>query len=354
MKVASPMSRYTPLQCHSILLLIAAGFFVATSVPARAGDGWRTTLLEENDSLYFNSDKHYTQGLRLSALTPVLERGWENDIFDFIGNVPTVFGPGGTRRAALFTGQSIFTPKNVNIKPPDATDRPYAGWLYGGASLLQETDGSTLENLEIQLGVVGPGALGKQAQNNFHQFIDVHQAQGWSKQIQHEVGGVLTYERFWRLPIFIATVVDRGTETGVDFVPQVGGTGGNIFTYGEAGGMLRIGRHLEADYGPVRIRPALSGTDYFNPAALGEEWGYYFFVGAQGRVVARNIFLDGNDFRQSASVTHKTLVADLETGISVFWSSHVRLDVSAVRRTREFVGQRHPDVTGTAALAFTW
>lgn len=156
------------------------------------------------------------------------------------------------------------------------------------------------------------------------------------------------------MPIpFLSSVSESGAH-GVDIVPQLGGTGGNIFTYGEAGGMLRIGRHLEADYGPVRIRPALSGTEYFNPAKLGDDWGYYVFVGAQGRVVARNIFLDGNDFRQSSSVTHKTLVADLETGVSVFWSSHIRFDVSAVRRTREFVGQRHPDVTGTAALAVTW
>lgn len=340
--------------CHPILPLVAAGFFVTAAIPAQADDGWRTTLLEENDSLYFNSDKHYTQGLRLSALSPVLERGWENDLFDFVGKIPSVFAPGGTRRAALFAGQSLFTPKNLDIKPPDPTDRPYGGWLYGGASLLQETDSFTLENLEVQLGVVGPGALGRQAQNDFHQFIGIHQAQGWSNQIQHEVGGVLSYEQFWRVPIpFLSSVSESGAH-GVDIVPQLGGTGGNIFTYGEAGGMLRIGRHLEADYGPVRIRPALSGTEYFNPAKLGDDWGYYVFVGAQGRVVARNIFLDGNDFRQSSSVTHKTLVADLETGVSVFWSSHIRFDVSAVRRTREFVGQRHPDVTGTAALAVTW
>src|SRR5256885_15087943 len=99
-KVIPSMRCYKPSPCRSILLLIAAGFFVAAAVPARAADGWRTSMIEENDSLYFHSDKHYTQGLRLSALSPVLERGWENDVFDFIGGIPTVFAPGGTRRAA--------------------------------------------------------------------------------------------------------------------------------------------------------------------------------------------------------------------------------------------------------------
>jgi len=333
---------------------LCVGIFGGGIACADAADGWRTTVLEENDSLYFNSDKHYTQGLRISALSPELKDNWANEVFDF---VPLIFPQGGARRVSFFAGQSIFTPKNIDIKPPDPTDRPYAGWLYGGIGFLQETKVQQLqklENLEIDLGLVGPGALGKQVQNDFHQFIGIHQAQGWSNQIQHEIGGDVSYEQLWRIPVPMLSHEGEDGVSGVDIVPQFGGTAGNVFTYGELGGMVRIGRHLEADYGPARIRPALSGTDYFNPGRLGDEWGYYVFAGVQGRAVARNIFLDGNDFRESASVTHKTLVADIQAGASVFWSSHIRFDASVVRRTREFVGQHHPDVIGTAAVAFTW
>jgi Uncharacterized protein conserved in bacteria (DUF2219) len=62
---------------------------------------------------------------------------------------------------------------------------------------------------------------------------------------------------------------------------------------------------LGADYGPVRIRPALSGTDYFDAEDLDEGRGYYFFAGTQGRVVGRDIFLGGNSFRTSPSVSKK-------------------------------------------------
>src|SRR6266550_1320101 len=58
-----------------------------------------------------------------------------------LGRVAPAFEPGGTRRTAIFLGQSIFTPKNLSIVPPEPHDRPYAGWLYVGASLLQETGG---------------------------------------------------------------------------------------------------------------------------------------------------------------------------------------------------------------------
>jgi len=325
--------------------------------PSPAADDWRTTLLEENDSLYFNSDKHYTQGVRLSFLSPVLQPdGWADDIFQFASNIPTVFANGAQsqRRVSWFVGQSIFTPKNIGIKPPDSHDRPYAGWLYAGPSLLQETDGYQLENFEIELGVIGPGAFGRQVQNDFHQLIGVHQAAGWSNQIQNEPGGVLAYDRLWRFGVPFLNWTTDGVENGVDIVPQVGGAVGNVFDYAQIGAQIRIGHHLETDYGPIRIRPSISGTDYFDGTHLGDDIGWYIFAGAGGRAVARNIFLDGNSFRTSAHVEHKTFVGDLQAGLSLYWSDRLRADFSAVRRTDEFVGQRAPDVIGTAALAFSW
>ncbi len=274
------------------------------------------TVLEENDSLYFNSDKHYTQGFRLSDLlggSPTPGSWWDRG-FDLL-NFGPFFDPGGTRKTAILAGQSIFTPKNLSLKPPDPSDRPYAGWIYGGVSMLEEApDKRMLENFEIDFGMVGPGALGEFAQNTFHQFIGAEQAQGWSSQIQQEFGGMASYERFWRLPLF------GGNSFGVDVVPELGATVGNVFTYGDAGALLRIGRGLQADYGPVRVRPALSGTDYFDPSGLENDSGWYVFVGTQGRVVGRNIFLDGNTFRTSRSVPKKTLVGDAEAGFSVNWS----------------------------------
>lgn len=336
------------------LALAAASLLFAAQIPARADDLGRVNILEENDSLYFNSDKHYTQGLRLSDLAPDLgtQSAW-NDPFNFLAELAPVFAEDGTdipyaRRYSLFLGQSIFTPKNLTLKDPSMHDRPYGGWLYAGTGLLQESDRKMLENFEIDLGVVGPAALGEVVQNDFHQLIGAQQAKGWADQIQNEPGVMLSYERLCRLPL-----IGDGNN-GVDVVPQAGATIGNVFTYGDAGALLRIGRNLHADYGPARIRPALSGTDYFDSNQLDGDFGSYFFAGAQGRVVGRNIFLDGNTFRQSPSVAKKTYVADLQAGFSMFWSSAIRADFSVVERTEEFIGQKTPDEIGTAALSFSW
>jgi lipid A 3-O-deacylase len=307
----------------SMIFVLHAGAVAQTADAGRPSPGygdWRTTLLEENDSLYFNSDKHYTQGLRLSFLSPLLAPGgWSEGVFDFVGNIPMVFANGAQshRRVAWFVGQSIFTPKNLDIKPPDPRDRPYGGWLYAGPSLMQESNGNQLENFEIEAGVIGPGAFGRQAQNDFHQFIGIHQAQGWSNQLQNEPGGVLAYDRLWRFGVPFLSWTTDGVQNGVDIVPQIGAAIGNVFDYVQAGAQIRIGHHLETDYGPIRVRPSLSGTDYFNGANLGDDIGWYIFAGAGGRAVARNIFLDGNSFRTSAHVEHQTFVADMLGGISL-------------------------------------
>ena len=331
--------------------LFALGAMLAlAAAAARADDYGRLDILEENDSLYFHTDKHYTQGIRFSYLAPSVAAGhfWERP-FSLFASTP-IFDPAAAtdRRHALLFGQSIFTPDNITAKPPNPRDRPYAGWLYGGVSLLQKNRDDTLENVELELGFVGPGALGKAIQNNWHQLVGIHMARGWSTQLQNEPGAVWSYERLWRVKL------TEGEGFGVDIVPQAGATVGNVFDYAEAGGMLRIGTNRGADYGPARVRPALSGTDYFDAdAATDEGVGGYFFIGVGGRAVAHDLFLDGNSFRQSPSVEHKTFVADMQGGASLLWSRRMRLDLSVVRRTMEFVGQRTPDVIGTAALSFS-
>ncbi len=333
-------------------VLAAALLSAAAPAAARADDGHRLSAIEENDSLFFDADEHYTQGLRIAWLGPDVEPDsrW-NAPFDAIGDLLPVFSKTygeRSRRYALSFGQSFFTPEAITANPPDPRDRPYAGWLYLGVSLLQDTDRRTLDHLELQLGVVGPAALGEPVQREWHDVIGIAEPEGWDAQLDNEPGLVLSYERKWRLTL------DGNGRTGIDLIPELGGSLGNVLTYGEAGLLLRFGRNLQADYGPARIRPGLSGTDYFNRDYLDGDFGIYGFVGAQGRVVARNIFLDGNSFESSPSVDKEALVADIQAGVSLFWLSGTRLDVSVVRRTEEFDGQDGADVIGASGFGASW
>src|SRR5438093_6001739 len=108
------------------MTLLSCCLLMSMQSPGWSDETGRITILEENDSLYFNSDKHYTQGFRISDLlgeTPSPDGLWD-DAFKIVRSVTPVFEPGGTRRIGVFLGQSIFTPKNLAIRPPDPHDRP--------------------------------------------------------------------------------------------------------------------------------------------------------------------------------------------------------------------------------------
>ncbi|HUY68014.1 MAG TPA: lipid A deacylase LpxR family protein [Alphaproteobacteria bacterium] len=324
----------------------------ASAVSPGAGDNdARWMLTEENDKFASPDDRHYTQGIRLSRFSAPLAAGstWDEPFIWLSANAP-IFEDGNFKREYdwAIIGQSMFTPQNTQAQIPPSTDRPYGAWLYTGVSLLQETRHAThdtLENAELLAGIVGPAALGGPAQNDWHQFIGVNSAQGWTNQLHNEPGLAATYERKWRFE------KPLGDYFSTDAIPELGATGGNVFTYAEAGGQLRFGHDLEADYGSSHIRPSLSGTGWFDPARMTGPLGWYLFVGAQGRAVARNIFLDGNTFVDSPSVHKRILVADFVAGASVFWRDDVRLDFTVVQRTPEFYGQQGtPDRFGSVGL----
>ena len=327
--------------------VMALFFGLSAALPAAADELSRFTILEENDSLWFNSDQHYTQGLRLSELGPDLRPGsaWAApfSLFDIFGSAAEE-----KRRYSVEIGQSLFTPIDRFLVPPDPHDRPYGGWLYAGINLLQEDDGHSLEHLEIQMGVVGPDAQGEPVQNDVHFMIHVQPFYGWHYQIANEPAGDIAYERYWRVNLL-------GDGDGIDWVPEIGGTAGNAFVYGEIGSQLRLGFNLGMDYGAARIRPSLSGTDYLDSDRSSGDWGGYLFVGAQGRAVYRNIFLDGNDYSKTTPrVTKVPLVGDLQAGVSLFHARGFRIDATSMRRSLEFVGQTHPDVLCTVALGWAW
>lgn len=339
---------------RSIALLSLAAVCVALiqpAAPALSEEPGRVTVLEENDSILSDDDGYYTQGLQFSYLSPGVaeDSAWAAP-FDWLGGGVLGILPGASdevsRRYEFLLGQQLFTPENIHLAKPDSDDRPYAGWLYGGIGLVQDTDRQQLDHIELLVGVVGPAAGGRRTQNDWHQFIGIQEADGWDHQLDNEPGIMLSYERKWRLLQPIAGGF------AVDAIPELGATAGNVQTYAETGIMLRFGKGLEADYGPARLRPALSGTSYFNSAYLEDPFGFYLFVGAQGRAVARNIFLDGNSFEDGPDVDKKVFVADLTGGFALFWSDDIRLDGTFLYRTREFDGQPKAEEFAGIDLSF--
>ena len=312
-----------------------------------AADG-NYTLQFENDRIA-DTDRHYTTGMRASwvsdSKSPSASPQWARDTLNFIYRQVNSQVEG---RIGLSLGQNIFTPEDTSARNLVTGDRPYAGWLYGGISAHAEAHRSvagmtldTLDTVELDVGIVGPMALGEEVQNGFHDLIGVSRSNGWDHQLENEPGVMLVAERRWRpQPISLGAV-------DADIIPHAGGSLGNVMTLANAGATVRLGQDLGVDYGPPHVRPTLSGL-----AAVsgGTRFAWYLFAGAEGRLVARNIFLDGNTFASSHRVDKKPFVADVQTGAAIVFHD-IRLAFTHVIRTREFDGQRQADRYGAVSLS---
>lgn len=296
----------------------------------------------ENDRIV-KTDRHYTNGIRLSWTSDHEESPeWARS---FAAWLPLFSGTGKTR-ISYSLGQSIFTPQDTERTDLVREDRPYASWLYAGAALHSETpDGRRQDSLGIDFGIVGPGSFGDETQNRWHELIGVSQSRGWDNQIENEPGIAIVYQRKWRRQRILS---EPETALGIDVIPHLGGSVGNVLTFANGGITFRLGQDLPADFGPALIRPGIPGSDYFEAT---RRFGWYLFVGAELRLVARNIFLDGNTFRDSHSVDKRIAVGDFRAGIAFTFLRAVRLSYTQVFRTREFKGQPDADIFGSLNLA---
>ncbi|TLM67174.1 MAG: lipid A deacylase LpxR family protein [Deltaproteobacteria bacterium] len=313
--------------------------FVAPAAWAEAAPRSGTLSFVLENDLFSNVDRHYTSGVRL-VWVPDREASPPVWALKAASLVPW-FPDAGEVRPGFALGQSMFTPSDITLADPSPQERPYAGWLYGTIGLGVES-GRRLDQFGITLGMVGPASLAEESQKTVHKTIGSDEPKGWDTQLRNEPGLVVTYQRSWR-ELAARTLLNNE----LDFSPHLGGALGNVFTYANAGVTMRYGRQLPDDYGPPRIQPGLPGTADFSPRS---DFGWYLFAGIDARLVARNIFLDGNTFRDSRSVDKYPLAGDLQFGLVLDWPA-IRLSYTHVLRTREFRTQKHADDFGAISLS---
>jgi hypothetical protein len=164
---------------------------------------------------------------------------------------------------------------------------------------------------------------------------------GWDHQIPQEVGFYLRYNGTRRL---FLDHVKGPVPFSVDGVGSVEAALGNIETYAQAGGMLRLGRNMgppNSILGPTMMN-TMSMTQEQLRGSMTEErdclWVLlecYLFVGATGRAVGYNAFVEGTMFRDSHGVSKEPFVYDLTWGFRLRGKS-MQIDYTFVRRSREF------------------
>jgi len=309
----------------AVLLALLAAWAPPTLAQPRPPEGSEFQLFVENDMLA-RTDRYYTNGIKFGGGAP----------FDLLQLPATellkqLAPEGGSAiHLGLFVGQNLYTPKSIKISQAQPFDRPWAAWLYLGG-VAQRAKEHRLDTVEIDLGLVGPSALGREVQTGWHRLIGAPQPAGWQHQIPNE-------------PAFLVSYLGKskralGNLAGLDLelIPHGGATLGTVMTLARAGGLLRLGRHMTG-FGPDTIEPGGAmlqnmRRDIEPGRSHGIEW--YLFAGLDHRLIAHNIFLDGTVLRDSPNVRRRPHVYDLTAGLSLRIDA-VRVSVTRVRRSEEF------------------
>ncbi len=323
--------------------LVAATSLLATEEPSLP---WAMNIYFEND-LFTGTDSNYTNGVKVTVISPDLVSFVESGklpewSLPYVYRLPFINNPepGLKRKIEFSFGQNMYTPADISRSDLIVDDRPYAGWTYFATAFHTRSSGQ-MDTIELQLGVVGPDSFADETQKGVHSLRDLQRPNGWDHQLKNEPGLAAIYERKWRPdPLY-----SNGT-LALDFITHLGCSLGNVATYANTGFETRFGWNLPDDFGASLIRPA--GNTSFSTR---QQQGGYLFVGANGRAVARDIFLDGNTFADSHSVDKKYFVADLAGGAAIYFQQF-KLTWVQVLRTKEFDGQPDDHGFGSISLSF--
>lgn len=329
---------------HAYAALLAAalnaGADDVTSPPLPAPDRGVVSVVLEND-LFGGTDRNYTNGLRAEWVRPAEEAP------DWLRRAarlqPFVDLDGVEIRDGFALSHTLYTPRDITLENPPSDDHPYAAHL-SFQWFATAAEASCENTILVDIGLIGPAAGGEFVQKNWHALIDSDEPQGWDYQLKNEIVFALAGQRAVRHEgPHIA-----GLET--DAVTHAGLTIGTLRTSVSAGATVRAGLGLDQAFAPPRLRPAIGVSSLYRPR---QGAAAYVFAGVGAYGVARDIFLDGNTFRDSRSVEKYAAVADMQAGAEVHAGKY-RAAFTYVVRTEQFQGQAGPQQFGAISLTRTF
>lgn len=354
LNACSNLSRLLPVIILFFIIILIPQQSCAADEKARLSD--TITVYWEND-IFEELDRYYTNGIKISWISRDLTNykdiktipSW---MHEFIEKIPLINDPQQQYSVSLFFGQNIYTPEDTKKRKLIKKDRPYAGVTYLGFGL-HSRNNMHMDTFELGTGIVGRHSYAEDVQNKIHKWTGSKTANGWENQLYDEPLLNLYFERKWKI-----LQIRNANGLGLDFIPHTGLAIGNAFTGANIGGQVRLGWNVPNDFGTYLIRPGSDSSaplDDTDPRFLPplQRLGMHIFLAADGKVVARNILLDGNTFRNSHSVDKEPLVAEFTGGMGMIIRK-VKITCSYVHQTREFETQKNAQHFGAISLSFTF
>ena len=245
------------------------------------------SLLTENDA-DFRTDRDYTYGSEIGILYQIKK----NEYYSFS------------------IAHQMYTPSDIEADNIDFTkEKPYAGYMYIGGGYHKVND-DTLDSYNIQIGFVGPSVKMDEVQKMIHSIIGSPEPKGWDEQIGDELILQFNYEKR-----FITSLSDLGSFSQ-DMIYYGGVNIGNASTKLSFGGTYIFGNFQCDNFGIDKIDYRGYNVIPRDEDLLQKRHLYNFFLTFEANIVARDIFLDGNTFKDSVNVDKEVFVLKGGFGIS--------------------------------------
>lgn len=300
--------------------------------PMEAG---RIVFDEENDALVpgDNTDRYYTQGLRLQLWWSVFDAEERANLFDTL--IPFDVGQPDSAMVGMTFGQSIYTPESFKTTTRASLngDRPFGGWAYIGAAALGSWSGPRPGMgrrllMEIDVGTYGDWSLAGPLQVGMHRLLREANPDCWNVDVPVEGCRPLDPPGWHHPEINISHGVGVNALVKLEndvfaatfsTLPAVGGkvallvecTVGSVFDICGAGVVTRAG------WNPDDLDAGVNSSNKIAPEAMSDPraFGAWVFGRAEGLVIGYNRFLDNDPFDRDAVRAERNLaIGELELG----------------------------------------
>jgi hypothetical protein len=269
---------------------------------AQSAQAPRWYLQVDND-VAFVTDRWYTSGVRLARVASI--DGHEVEL-GFI--------------------HEVYTPEQRNWEPGRADRAPTARLMLDVAR--HRRDAGTFDTLELQAGVRGKAALGRQTTEFIHRAIPAEDVD-WSRQLPNRFDASL--------------IAARSFDAGPLRV-HFGGVLGTQLAFAHLGAGLRFGPGShDIDFQVMRF----AATPPF--AHRDDSLGWSVFGGVSARAVPHNALIGAN-YDPGAPDIHLTRVVGRLAAGAAWTFERASITFTLVHDTREFDEQRKPQEFGSLAV----
>lgn len=235
----------------------------------------------DNDAyLFYGQDRYYTNGLFINFRHATDQQKLSSSLEKVTYEISA--------------GQKMYNPIS-GYSPKLATqDRPFAGYLYAGANVNLFYKKESILKFGLELGTIGPNALGEDAQKLLHKIVGFYEIKGWEYQIKNEPTINLTTQFTKLLGRSEAYKSDLSLESYVNI--------GTTFSGAGIGILLRSG-DINQLFNSAYTNSQISNNSKTERLVNNE---YFFYAKPQLNFIAYDATIQGSMFNKDSPVTFGT------------------------------------------------